>query len=55
MGEYADLILEGSICSLCDTHFVSEHEFPVLCESCWNECTEKEREGYSKAFLDEIS
>ena len=55
MGEMADLMLEGSTCSLCQIYFVSEHGFPVLCKACWNDSTEKEREGYSKAFLDEIS
>ena len=54
MGEYADLMLEGGTCSLCGIYFIDDHEFPVLCEDCWNECSKKEREGYSKAFLDEI-
>ena len=54
MGEYADLMIEGGTCSLCGIYFIDDHEFPVLCEDCWNECSKKEREGYSKAFLDEI-
>ncbi len=50
MGEYADLMLEGGTCSLCGIYFVDDHEFPVLCEDCWNECSKKNGKDIQRLF-----
>ena len=34
MGEYADMMIEGLMCSGCGAFFVAEHGFPVLCKDC---------------------
>lgn len=54
MGTHADEMINGETCSHCGTMFVEEHGYPVLCGSCWFEADEEEREGYSKATLEEL-
>ena len=53
MGQHADEMINGGTCSQCGTMFEEEHGFPVLCNSCWFEADEEDREGYSKATEDE--
>ena len=43
MGEIADLIINGGMCSECGVYFEEEHEFPVLCSSCWKEAKQEGR------------
>ncbi len=37
MGDIAELMIEGKICSWCNIHFVKYHHYPVLCRSCFKE------------------
>ncbi len=34
MGEYADMILNGSMCQACGVFFKSEPGYPRVCRSC---------------------
>ena len=54
MGDGADLIMDGDVCAICGIYFAYAHGFPVLCIPCWDDCTKKEQEGYSKAHLEEV-
>lgn len=54
MGEIADAMIEGSMCSHCGTCFREDHGYPVLCNSCFDDETEKERAGLQRATLEEI-
>lgn len=54
MGEIADQIVEGSQCSHCGVNFKNAHGYPVLCDFCWDELPESERENFSKAESEEI-
>ncbi len=37
MGEAADDIVEGLVCSHCGIYFVESHGYPVLCTKCHKE------------------
>ena len=37
MGEIADDMLDGFMCSWCGVYFVEEHGYPVACDSCWQD------------------
>lgn len=51
MGEHADDMVEGTVCSDCGMFFrdpmkhdhVYTHGFPVICRDCWNDYTPAER------------
>lgn len=57
MGQIADDITDGTICSLCSCFFIGDkegecytHGYPVLCWDCWNELSKKERKQYQRAL-----
>ncbi len=54
MGEIADDIVEGFMCSHCGTCFESEHGWPVLCTGCYTSETLEERAGLPQATIKEI-
>ena len=54
MGEIADDIMDGWICSHCGRSFVDPHGFPVLCKDCWKHETPDERAGLPKATNAEV-
>ena len=35
MGQFADDIIYGRVCSDCGTFFEKEHGYPVLCSDCF--------------------
>ena len=37
MGQMADDMVEGRSCSGCGIYFEKKHDFPVLCEDCYEE------------------
>ncbi|MDR1346819.1 MAG: hypothetical protein LBJ63_00075 [Prevotellaceae bacterium] len=53
MGQIADDIIQGRCCSLCNIYFVEEHFYPVVCEDCWADLTNAEKQGYEKAIYEE--
>jgi hypothetical protein len=54
MGEIADDMIDGACCSLCGVYFEEEHGYPVLCTDCYEDCTDDEKQGYSKTEHDEL-
>ena len=42
MGEIAQDIVEGQMCQ-CGTYFEKVHGYPVLCGTCYDDLTPKER------------
>jgi len=57
MGEIAELMIEGHMCSWCGICFEEAHGYPVLCSSCSEEYEEENllREyGLQKAFIEEL-
>jgi hypothetical protein len=56
MGEIADDMLEGLSCAECGVYFEDAHGYPVLCTSCWNHLSRRERQqsGLQKAFIPEM-
>ena len=54
MGEIADSMIVGETCSLCGIMFVEEHGYPVVCNQCWSQLTDFERQDYQKAILEEL-
>lgn len=40
----ADDAVDGLCCSVCGTYFRKAHGYPVMCKSCWDDCTPDERE-----------
>jgi len=56
MGQRAEDMLCGWMCSDCGIFFVSEHGYPVLCKSCACDCSKKDRErlGFGVATLKEV-
>ena len=43
MGEIANDIINGLMCSDCGVYFDEEHGYPVLCDSCWQQAKEDGR------------
>lgn len=37
MGQIADMIVNGEMCSHCGICFEEEHGYPVLCDNCFKE------------------
>ena len=54
IGEMAEDILDGFMCSHCGVCFIEEHGFPVLCRSCYDEETPDERAGLPMATKEEL-
>jgi hypothetical protein len=54
MGQMADDVIEGFMCSHCGTCFEKEHGFSVLCTSCYDSESEEERAGLPRATLKEL-
>lgn len=54
MGQMADDVMVGFMCSWCGTCFEQEHGYPVLCDSCFEDSTEKERDGLQRPINKEI-
>ena len=52
MGQIADDMINGRMCSECGICFKKEHGYPVLCDSCWKEAVE---EGRVKEKLNELA
>lgn len=59
MGEIADDMVDGTMCSLCGCFFrdpkqqppnnLYTHNHPVVCWECWTDLTKKERKEYQRA------
>lgn len=43
-GVIAGDIISGFKCSWCGVYFEKEHGYPVVCDSCWEDSSKKERE-----------
>jgi len=54
MGEIADDMTEGACCSWCGIYFESEHGYPVVCKSCWNDATPEQRKNIQRATKKEL-
>lgn len=65
MGELAEDIIEGRCCEWCGMYFfilddkeeitgIHEHGYPVLCWTCWEECTPEERKDHQRATMSTI-
>lgn len=57
MGELANDIINGFMCSWCGICFREEHGYPVVCHSCGKGIKEKElleKHGVQKAIYKEI-
>lgn len=42
MGQIADDMVSGFMCSWCGVCFEEEHEYPVVCEGCGRDVTDEE-------------
>jgi hypothetical protein len=54
MGEIADDMIEGAICSRCGIYFQEEHGYPVVCKQCWKHATKQERKHLQQATSPEL-
>ena len=54
MGDLADDAIDGSACGVCGAVFTEEHGYPVLCVTCWDSSTPRERKGYQRATEQEV-
>ncbi len=56
MGEIADMMINGEMCSWCGICFIGEHSYPVVCKSCAEGKSDKEllKVGVQNAINDEI-
>lgn len=48
MGEIAEDMVDGFMCSLCGTYFEKEHDYPVVCDYCWDDLSVEEKKHYQK-------
>lgn len=49
MGEIAGDMVNGACCSHCGVYFAEENGYPVLCHSCYDSETKKERAGIQRS------
>ena len=54
MGDLAEAVIDGKMCSHCSIVFQEAHGYPVLCKTCHKDETEEERAGIPKATNKEI-
>jgi len=62
MGEIADSMVDGEMCSWCGIMFTEEHGYPVACDSCWSDALDQygtatevtKNTGVQKHLHDEI-
>lgn len=55
MGEIADDMINGFMCSNCGTCFEKEHGYPVLCGGCWGTAVKEKRvKKVDGAFGDKV-
>lgn len=51
MGEIADAVVNGEMCSLCHQEFDGSHGYPVVCIECWKNLKPAGRTAHHKAHL----
>jgi len=56
MGQVAEDMMDGTICSECGSYFQGDktdechtHGYPVLCWDCWKDSKPRERRGFQRA------
>lgn len=49
MGDIADSMLEGEICSWCGLELDTPMGVPALCHACWADASKQDREGFMRA------
>lgn len=56
MGELAEMIVEGKMCSWCGVCFEEEHGYPVACKDCWKttDAEKRKKSGVQKAVFAEL-
>ncbi len=54
MGQQANDAAKGLVCSHCGVWFVEPHEFPVLCEDCYDGEFPDARDGLPRATIPEL-
>lgn len=55
MGQLAEDVVSGFMCSSCGVCFEKEHGHPVTCRDCWSHLTPAERKhAPPKAYLKEL-
>ena len=56
MGEIANDIITGFMCSWCGTMFEEEHGYPIVCEDCGEDKTDQElkKMGLQRASIEEM-
>lgn len=55
MGEVANDMIEGFVCSWCGIYFERLHGFPVLCKKCYHsDPKQAQSSGLQKATLKEL-
>jgi len=54
VGEIADMMVNGEMCSHCGVCFEKAYGYPVLCHTCYDEETEEERAGLPRATNKEL-
>lgn len=50
----ADDIIDGWCCQLCGVYFSEEHGYPVVCDSCYNSLSDKDKESFQLAIHEEL-
>jgi hypothetical protein len=59
MGEIAEDIIEGRVCSLCGCFFAENgelytHQYPAVCWDCWDELKPSERKHHQRAEVETL-
>ena len=55
MGQAADDLRNGMVCSWCGVYFDDEHGYPVLCKECFDDNPdEANREEFQRATIKEL-
>lgn len=52
--ENADKVFQGKVCCDCGTEFIEIHGYPVLCNACFFESSEEDKEIYTKSIKKEM-
>ena len=50
MGIGAEVLIDGQACELCGEFFKTANGFPCVCEGCWEQLDECERDMHQRAI-----
>lgn len=49
MGDMAEMMIDGTMCSVCGVYIGSDNDFPTMCDDCEKDSRQENRKAKSKS------